>query len=187
MGIRAMTAGNAPIRVLGVLATILATSCGAGAALAPRAGARPRTLQISTQPALYPPFDTTISDYTTRCSPGTPIQVTVSAPSGAVVSVDGQAPHTGSFTAQVWLNAGQSFPVTATTSATSNTHFVRCLPSDVPGWTSSRTGQPQAEYFTVAPFARTDFQPIPSGVSGKYLAIFDTNGVPMCWMKRVRQ
>ena len=172
------------VRILAGLVMTVVTVFGAGAALP--SAAQADALQVSTQPALYPGFDPSINDYVVRCTGGTPVQVNVSAPAGTDVSVDGQQPQTGSFSAQVGLDPGQSFSIVAT-GATSDAYYVRCLPSDFTGWTSSLSGQPQAEYYTVGPFARGDFQPIPPGISGNYLAIFDTNGVPMWWMKSSKQ
>lgn len=166
------------------LVTVVAGVVGMDAILP--AAAQADALQISTQPALYPGFDTSISDYAVRCDGGS-VTVDVSAPAGTDVSVDRQASQTGNFTVQVGLQAGQSFSVVATTGTTTDTYYVRCVPADFTGWTSQLTGTPQAQFYMVGPFARTNFQPIPPGVSGNYLAIFDAHGVPMWWMKSGKQ
>src|SRR4051812_19658457 len=161
------------VRVLGIcFAAALASSA---LALAAPAGA----MSLSTSPALYPAFDAAVTDYVIRCTDGTPVDVTVSA-LGTQVDVDGQGPRSGNFTTSVSLAAGRSFRVVET-NGTTNTYYVRCLPSDFPGWTYQRFSDPQAEWYEVAPFARTTFQPIPPGVSGRYSAIFDANGVPVWW------
>jgi hypothetical protein len=135
---------------------------------------------VSAQPSLYPAFDPGVTDYVVRCTAGTPVQVDVSAPAGTEVDVDGQGFRSGDFTASVSLVAGQSFRIV---SNPGSTYFVRCLPSNFPGWTWQRSGQPQAQWYTVAPFIRTNFQPPPPEVSRNYVAIFDTNGVPVWWLE----
>jgi hypothetical protein len=167
------------IRV-GVLSAFVAFGL---AVVSPLASARAQDLQVSTQPALYPAFDPSISDYVTRCTAGTPEEVSISAPVDTAITVDNQGSRTGDFTAQVNLAAGESFGIVATSGGTDVGYHVRCLPADFPAWTFERSGQPQAEWYTAAPFARTDFQPIPPGVSNAYVAIFDDNGVPVWWMK----
>ena len=46
-------------------------------------------LQITTSPALQPAFDPTVPDYVSVCTAATPIVVSVVAPAGTTVSVDG--------------------------------------------------------------------------------------------------
>jgi hypothetical protein len=110
--------------------------------------------------------------------------VTVSAPAATTVDVDGQGPRSGDFSTAVTLNAGQGFQVLASSGSTASTYYIRCLPSDFPAWTFTRSGTPQAEWYMVAPFARTDFSPPPPGVSPNYGAIFDAHGVPVWWFKK---
>ena len=135
--------------------------------------------QVTTQPALYPPFHAVVSDYVVRCVPETPVAVTVTAPAGTEVNVDGQGPRHGTFTTSVSLNSGQSFTIAVTPG---QTHHVRCVPPDMPRWTFQRSGQTQAEWYTASPILRTNFQPIPAGVSS-YELLFDRNGVPVWWRK----
>jgi hypothetical protein len=148
------------------------------AAPATRSAASVGTVSFSTTPALYPAFDPAVSDYVVRCDAGAPVQVSVSNSDGAdtttTVSVDGQAPQTGAFVASVSLGQGQEFTITVTQGATTKEYFVRCLPADFPTWTSDRPGTPQAEYYVVAPA-------LGSG-TGRYVIIYDTNGVPVWWM-----
>src|SRR5689334_12712668 len=66
-------------------------------------------LQISMSAALYPAFDPAITNYVVRGASGSPLQVSVVAPSGTQLSVDGQPFQTGSFTSSVSLSEGQSF------------------------------------------------------------------------------
>jgi Arylsulfotransferase (ASST) len=142
---------------------------------------------VSTQPAVYPAFDPSITDYVVRCAAGTPVDVSVSAQAGTGVGVDGQGATSGDFSTPVSLTPGQGFRIVASDGAESATYFVRCLPSDFPTWTFQRSGQPQADLYAVAPFARTNFQPPPPTVSPNYVALFDTDGVPVWWMKAAQQ
>lgn len=55
-------------------------------------------------------------------------------------------------------------------------YFVRCLPTDFPASTYTRDGNPTPSLFAVTP----DFGN-PGGQSAQYLAVFDSNGVPVWW------
>ncbi len=135
-------------------------------------------LEISTAPALYPLFDPAVSDYVTRCTDAA-VHVSVSAPADTTVVVDSQTPRGGTFATDVLLGANQSFTVTATIAgAVTGTYYVRCLPSDFWTWTAQRFAQPQAEWYMVNPGGA-----LLPGQSGNYVAIFDTNGVPVWWMR----
>jgi hypothetical protein len=149
------------------------------------ASAASGNLSIATQPGLYPGFNSGITDYVVRCT-GAPVQVTVSTPSNTRSSVDGQPSRKGSYTTQVALTTGQGFSVTTDgpgNGRSDSVYYVRCLPSDYPTWTTQRPGQPQADFYTVAPFARADLQPFPANWSNKYASVFDNNGVPIWWTK----
>jgi hypothetical protein len=163
---------------------LILCACGAFIALASAANAE--GLQVSTQPALYPAFDPAVTDYVTRCTAGTPVSVTVSAPAGTEVDVDGQGSRSGDFSTAVELGEGWAFRIDVASETSTSSHHVRCLPSDFPAWTFQRSDRPQAEWYAVAPFLRTDFQPAPAGVSLSYAALFDPNGVPVWWMKSDR-
>jgi hypothetical protein len=148
-------------------------------ALAPAASAQDFT--VSTQPVLYPSFDPAVTDYVTRCTAATPVDVTVSAQAGTSVNVDAQGERTGDFTTQVGISPGEAFRVVGSSAAGTATYYVRCLPTDFPAWTFSRSSQPQAEWYFVSPIARTDFQPPAAGVPLTYQIVFDDNGVPVWW------
>ena len=163
---------------LGVCCVVVAAAV-AVLTLTPVASAQTPYAQVTTQPGLYPEFHAVVSDYVVRCAAGTPLNITVTAPAGTEVDVDGQGPRTGSFTTSVSLQPGQGFTIAV---APGQTHYVRCIPADMPRWTFQRSGQPQAEWYTASPFLRTDFQPLPVGVSS-YEFLFDRNGVPVWWAK----
>jgi Arylsulfotransferase (ASST) len=141
-----------------------------------------QALQLSTQPSLYPAFDSAVTDYVTRCASGTPVEVTVSAPAGTTVDVDRHGPRSGDFTTAVGLNPGQAFSVVSA-GDTAGTYYIRCLPADFPGWTFQRTGTPQAEWYLVSPFGRTDFGAVLPNANPTYGMVFDANGVPVWWYK----
>lgn len=133
----------------------------------------PTTLEVSTSPSLFPAFSASITDYVTRCT-GDPVSVTIGAPDGTTVSVAGQPAASGRFSSPVNLSTGQEFTIVVQPVLQAPTdYFVRCLPLDFPGWTASRTGTTQAEYYITAP--------ITSDPAGTYPAIFDSDGVPVWW------
>jgi hypothetical protein len=147
-----------------VLAFGLATAC---APITPPPP--PSVLQISANPGLFPSFSPSVTDYVSRCSSSGPVMVSVSAPSGTTVSVDGQPPGSGTFAADVTRDVGQSFTMVVDAGSGPSTYYVRCLPADFPTWTVQTSGPTQAEWYTVA------------AVNAKYPAIFDANGVPVWW------
>jgi Cadherin-like beta sandwich domain len=125
---------------LGVMASIL---------LPTESRASVNTVQFSASPALTPAFDPAVRDYVVRLTSGTQVvQVNVSNSDGAdtttTVSVDGQAPKTGAIGAQVSLEFGQGFKITAVQGASSRNYYVRSLPNGFPTWGSQRNGTPQA-------------------------------------------
>jgi hypothetical protein len=127
------------------------------------------------QPALYPAFDPAVTDYVVRCEAGTPVRVAVATPATTAVAIDGQPPGTGAFTTQVSLAPGQAFPLrVAPAGMPAAVASVRCLPADFPQWSVTRFGTPQAGAYVVAPGT--------GGSGAKYVAIFDTNGVPVWWV-----
>jgi hypothetical protein len=132
----------------------------------------PTTLSITAQPALFPGFDPAVSDYVTRCA-SSPVAMTVEAPTGTQVSVDGQAPRSGTFTQYVPLATGQGFSVATIAGGQTRSHYVRCLPGDFPDWSFSRSAQPTLDGALVT---------LASG-SARYVALFDKAGVPVWWYR----
>ncbi len=153
--------------VVAVLVTLLTSGC------------EPSSLQITTDPALFPAFSTAVSDYVSRCTAADPVEVSVAAPSSTTVSVAGQQPRSGSYTAQVTRGVGQRFTLVVRSSSGTTTHHVRCLPGDFPAWTAQRTGTPQAEWYVTNANI---------GITGaNYPTVFDTNGVPVWWGPKTAQ
>ncbi len=149
-----------------------------GVALISAGAAAAQTPSISATPALFPAFNAQATDYVTRCGPSDQVQVSVNAPAGDTVSVDNGPPQTGSFTQTVSIGPGQEFQIASSDGAQTQTYYVRCLPSDFPAFTATRTGTTQAQFYIVAPH-----QYQAAGVSHQYVAFFDDNGVPLWWMK----
>ncbi len=137
-------------------------------------------LSIGADPALYPAFDPTVSDYVTRCGTG-PVSVDVAAPAATTVSIDGSLPRNGPFSQTVPLSEGQGFEFSTSTSGQTDVFHVRCLPDDFPDWTYSRPGQPAADFYITTPRNVAT----PEGQSAdEYIAIYDDNGVPVWWQQQ---
>ena len=125
----------------------------------------PSTLSVTTTPALQPGFDPSITDYVSLCNASTPVQVSVGAPAGTTVAVDGHLGQTGTFVVAVTRDVGQGFSFVVTTGGTAKTYYVRCLPADFPPITVQRNGPTQAQYYMVTPFLTTNFAPPPPPIS----------------------
>ena len=141
--------------------------------------AAPGDPTISTSPALTPAFDPSIVNYVATCgtstSVATAVTVSVNAPAGTTVSVDGGSPRTGTFSASVSRAWGQGFAFTVIVGAASPvTYHVRCLPTDFPAFAVNHSGTTQAEYYIIALLNAG-----PPAVS--YVVIVDANGVPVWW------
>jgi Arylsulfotransferase (ASST) len=136
-------------------------------------GPPPTTLEVSANPGMYPDFSPGVTDYVIRCT-GDPVHVTIGAPDGTNVSVNGENMASGRFSVDVSKHTGQYFTIVAQTPpAAPSIYYVRCLPTDFPTFRFGRPGTPQAEYQIVAPNTGTD---------GTYPAIYDTaSGVPLWW------
>jgi len=136
------------------------------------------TVRFSTTPGLYPAFAPSISDYVVRCTPGTPVQVSIantdSSDTTTMVSVGGQAPRTGAFSTSVGLGYSQGFTVAVAQGATSKSYHVRCLPAGFPTWTTQQIAAPQAQFYLVAPSL--------GSVPTSWAIVYDANGVPLWWM-----
>src|SRR6476661_8888135 len=96
---------------------VLAISLVVGMFAVPQSAlAAPGDPTISTSPALTPAFDPGITNYVIRCgtstTAATTVTVSVTAPVGTTVSVDGSSPRTGTFSASVSRAWGQGFSFT---------------------------------------------------------------------------
>ncbi len=136
--------------------------------LAARAGGD-SSLTITANQGLWPDFSLAIHDYTVRCT-GQPVVIGVSAQPGTAISVDHSALQSGGFSVSVPLTEGQEFSIAIRQSGTTDHYYVRCLPSDFPSFTFTPEGSVPPGLFTI------------DGL-GQYLAAFNTDGVPVWWMK----
>ena len=154
---------------------IACLTAGLVAGLPAAAAAAP--VAISAAPGLQPAFDSSISDYVTRCT-GAPVALSVAAPAGSTVAVDGDGPRAGSFVRSIALTKGQAFSFTVSGDAT-RTYHVRCLPANFPAYSAQRIGSPQARFYAVTP--NQALGPVAPGVSKQYAALFDNGGAPVWW------
>jgi hypothetical protein len=130
---------------------------------------------VSTTPALFPAFQPDVIDYVDRCDPSTPTDVEVNAPEGTTVSVNGSPPASGNFSVQVVQAVGKRFTIDVTTNGATTAHYVRCIPSNFPNWSVEKNGPTQAEFYATS-LIQGFAQP-------NYSVIFDSNGVPIWWLK----
>jgi hypothetical protein len=142
------------------------------------AGAAPAAagVRVDSGPALYPAFDRDVPEYVVRCKAGEAVHMSFAAGESTTVAVDGKKARAGKFESDVSLVPGQRFQFSVTTPKARRRYSVRCLPPDFPGWSATRKGRPQAEWFVVAPCCNEQ----------TYVAIFDTNGVPVWWVNTHR-
>jgi hypothetical protein len=154
----------AAVLLAGAAATIAAAA--SSTAATPHAG-----LRITAKPGLFPRFDPGGSDYVSRCKRSTPLTLSIDAPKGEAVSVDGGPARSGKFAATVKLRQGEAVVVAASSSAGTARYSVRCLPKDFPRWSVKRSGPTQAEWYLLTPNAH-------------WVVFFDARGVPV-WWKRI--
>jgi hypothetical protein len=159
-------------RTILLLAAVLTVAGITASCLPPPPPPPPTVLSITTTPSLFPGFSLSVVDYVSRCA-STPVSVSVEAPVGTSVSVDGGAWATGRFTASVTRAEGQTFTIIVKSGSTpATTHFVRCLPDDFPNWDSSTSGATAAQWYITNPI---------TGLGPTRSVIFDTHGVPVWW------
>ena len=125
---------------------------------------------VTASPSLYPAFRPNIADYATRCEPGRTVNVSVAAPAGTTVAVDGGPAQSGSFSVRVALAAGQRFRFVVRRPSGVTYHHVRCLPADFPAWQAWRTQLTQSAFHLLTVQA--------------YAMIFDRNGTPVWWWQQ---
>jgi hypothetical protein len=169
---------RAGLRRAALAGALLAAAIGFGTTAGATAAT---TLQVTTDPGLFPAFASWNHDYVIACT-GSPVSVSVQAPAGTQVNIDGQGFKTGSYTTTVAVTSGQAFRVLVATSTTSQLSVVRCLPPDFPTWTVLRrtsTAKPQAQFYVVTPKTTSFGAPNPGQ---QYLILFDAVGVPVYWI-----
>lgn len=156
-------------RRIGLLAlVVLLGTPGVAAVLIGSTARAAGALSITADQGLSPDFDLAIHDYVIRCT-GQPVVMSVDAPPDTAVSVDHSAMRSGGFSRAVPLTTGQEFTIAVRSNGATDHYYVRCLPADFPQYTVEHDATAPSGLFTV------DGQ-------GKYIAIFDTDGVPVWWM-----
>jgi hypothetical protein len=125
-------------------------------------------------PRLFPGYEPAVHDYVVRCR-NRALTVRAEATDPWQVSVDGRPFRSGELSVTVPLRAGYGFTVAIgrVDSGQRHRYFVRCLPSDFPTYTFTRSGPVSPRFFT----ADNAFAPI----RHRYAIIFDDNGVPVWW------
>jgi Arylsulfotransferase (ASST) len=159
--------------VIALLAVVLGTVVLAGC-LPPPAGT---PASITTDPPLFPAFQTGITNYVVRCNPGTPVAVHVTSPTSTLVSVNGGYPQGGIYGAYVNQQPGQRFTIAVTTDPAHDVttrYNVRCLPTDFPQWNVQTAPYGLTPFFMTAPLTSS---------TPTYTGIYDRNGVPLWWSK----
>ena len=131
-------------------------------------------LQIATDPPLLREFSRGTRTIVLRCSDAATTTVTVAAPSGTSVSVEG-TPGAARFSRAVALRPGQALKISVTDGSGTTEHSARCLPADFPTFTATRTTPGEAGWFLTTPAAFNG--------SLSYAAVFDSSGTPVWWMK----
>jgi hypothetical protein len=101
--------------------------------------------------------------------------MSVDAPHGAIVNVDGAGPAGGSFTAPVPLQGNQGFDFDVTAGDYSGSYHVRCLPPGFPEFTFERSGQPTYPFYLVDPDIKLGMSP------NHWVVLFNDIGVPIWW------
>ena len=126
--------------------------------------------------AMNPAFGGETLHYAIGCNGSDTMRVTLSAPSGARVAVDGQVPSgdsTGDMTATVEVTPTSDVPISVTDRNGAHTvYHVHCLADDFPAIITEKKPGAWDGLITIGVRA-----PLQAPV-GSYLAIIDNNGVP---------
>jgi hypothetical protein len=149
----------------------LAAAVVAAASVAVAAPAAAAPLRIAAKPKLQPSFRPSVTDYVSRCHPGKPLRLAIRAPRPGVRINGGRAVR-GRFRVRMDMRSGEGVRV----ATRGRTYMIRCVADDFPRWTTERHGTPQARYYIVTPTLG------PHG--SRYVAVVDTHGVPVWWMRR---
>ncbi len=118
-----------------------------------------------------------ISDFAVHC-PGGEVTATIRARAGGRVRVE-DAVYTAAAALTVPLSPGQAlhwrlkFP-----GKDAIRQQARCLPEDLPSWTSSRTGQPRSQWYVLTPTLTVGSDP-PGPM--RYVVVVDDRGTPVWW------
>jgi len=135
------------------------------------AAAAPRLVRLTASAGLTPAFAPDVHDYVVRCA-SAPVRFTTSVAAGTTSLIDGKAAHT----AAVRLTPGQAVTVAGSSPLGTTAYHVRCLPSDFPQWAVTGRGTP-GEWYLATPSLSPSF----GASTSSYIAVFDSDGVPVWW------
>jgi Arylsulfotransferase (ASST) len=154
---------------------------GAACALALPAAALGTGVRVTAEPGLRPAFGVHVTDHVSACRAGRPLRLSITAPPGRRVSVDGGRARGGSFTATVALGVGQSTQIVVRSNGRKRRHHVRCLPDGFPAYLRfERRSRPGAQWYLIAPSQDTG-----ETEAEHYVALLDGRGTPVWWKRAV--
>ncbi|MEA2368158.1 MAG: hypothetical protein QOH38_876 [Thermoleophilaceae bacterium] len=126
-------------------------------------------MRVDAHPGLSPSFRPGIQDYVTRCNPKEAVRLSITAPSGETLRLNGRPARSGSFHERIRLGVGQRLRL-ATEGG--RRYFVRCLPRDFPHFKVQRFGTPQSQWWLLAPDI------------AHYVMFLDSHATPVWWIKQ---
>jgi Arylsulfotransferase (ASST) len=139
------------------------------------AHAQPPRSEVSFSAAgLFPEYKPWIRDYVIRCR-DRPVTVKAHVTGHWEAAIGKHPFQTGDYTVGVRLATGQAFTISVRESGNGVTYsyHVRCLPSDFPTYTFTRSGPVSPRFFSV----NQEFVPNDT----RYAIVFDAHGVPVWW------
>jgi hypothetical protein len=162
------------IRRWGLAAISVLAPAGCLAAPAVADSAPPAALASFNVSGLFPSYDPGVHDYVVRCQNRAVTAHTHAVPPWQV-SVGDRPFQSGDHDVFVPLRTGREFTVTVQQTGSQQTHryYVRCLPTNFPTYTFTKSGPVSPQLFS----ADDAFAPI----NRRYAMIFDGNGVPVWW------
>jgi arylsulfotransferase ASST len=160
---------------IGAAAVCVVTAAAVSATPGLAAGGTPK---IGAKPGFSRGFDRNVTDYVSRCRKGQPLELSIDAPNGVAIGVDGAKPKSGRFKALVPLSTGQRTDLVVRSNGSKRRYHVRCLPRDFPRWSFERFGRSQAQWHLIAP--------VPDVTAGNshYVTLIDSHGVPVWWKRQ---
>jgi hypothetical protein len=156
-----------------VAAVALAIVGGPATAQTASASAQQARPSFSSDPALDPGFDWTVSDYVVRCNDdGVILDLTLPGDWEVRLNAGDYRSSGNDLFVRVPLAAGKAFRATFRRPGhDAHVFHVRCLPTDFPEYHFSRTATGGPKFFII------------QMNTGNYVAIFNRDGVPVWWFK----
>lgn len=145
----------------------------AGGSLAVPAGAAGK-LNVTSHPALLPKFRASAHDYISHCSRSHPLKLHVRPAPGGVAWVAGGRRHRHTFHARVRLRTGRQAVIGSRVKGRTGHFHVRCAPRSVKNFRVQHFRRPQASLYLLSP------------TPSHFVAMYDTNGVPVWWLTSSR-